>query len=149
MSWTNSTAWGFTSGPAEDWRAEASCRPGSDVDPELFHPIGRGPLAQQQIRAAKKVCSHCPVIDECYRTSQALGMEFGIWGGLTETERRKGRQPDQVFRLAWLNTRKTHCPQLHRYDQLNTYVDSRGRRHCRTCARERVSARRHREVARR
>ena len=31
------------------------------------------------------------------------------------------------------NARKTHCPQGHPYDLLNTYTDPAGRRHCRTC----------------
>ena len=37
---------------------------------------------------------------------------------------------------------KTHCPQNHPYDEENTYVDRRGARHCRTCRRERMAARR-------
>ena len=37
---------------------------------------------------------------------------------------------------------KTHCPQEHPYDDKNTYIDSRGYRHCKTCRRERMAARR-------
>lgn len=36
----------------------------------------------------------------------------------------------------------THCPQEHPYDEQNTYVDARGSRHCKTCRRERMAARR-------
>jgi hypothetical protein len=32
-----------------------------------------------------------------------------------------------------VNSRKTHCPQAHPYDEVNTYFDSLGWRHCRTC----------------
>lgn len=38
---------------------------------------------------------------------------------------------------AALNNRKTHCPQLHEYSPENTYIDGRGRRHCRECGRAR------------
>ena len=36
----------------------------------------------------------------------------------------------------------TNCPQQHRYDEVNTYVDARGSRHCKTCRRERMAVRR-------
>lgn len=36
------------------------------------------------------------------------------------------------------NRRKSYCPSGHRYDHLNTYVDSASRRHCRKCERSRV-----------
>jgi len=40
------------------------------------------------------------------------------------------------------HARKTHCPQGHEYDLLNTYVDKRGLRHCRACFRDRARAKR-------
>lgn len=40
---------------------------------------------------------------------------------------------------AALNARKTHCPQGHAYDEINTYWQSNGGRLCRTCQRERVA----------
>jgi len=40
------------------------------------------------------------------------------------------------------NEKKTHCPQRHPYDQANTYVTSRGQRHCRACARDKQARRR-------
>lgn len=45
------------------------------------------------------------------------------------------------------HARKTHCPQGHEYDLLNTYVDKRGLRHCRACFRERARARREQACA--
>lgn len=42
--------------------------------------------------------------------------------------------------FAALNKAKTACPKGHAYDIENTYVDGRGRRYCRTCARERKRA---------
>lgn len=44
---------------------------------------------------------------------------------------------------------KTHCPQNHPYDAANTYVCKGGRRHCKTCLRERNHARRQARNARR
>jgi hypothetical protein len=44
---------------------------------------------EKQIQAAKRVCRRCPVAAECGDAGRAE--PFGIWGGLTEQERRTGR----------------------------------------------------------
>lgn len=48
---------------------------------------------------------------------------------------------DQVAHGTHRNSRKTHCPQGHPYDETNTYTTSRGRA-CRPCKRARTRARR-------
>ena len=63
---------------AFDWRAKAACR---DKDPELFFPVGNTGAAYQQIEEAKAVCRTCKVIDACLK-------DYGVWGGLSEDERR-------------------------------------------------------------
>jgi WhiB family redox-sensing transcriptional regulator len=63
------------------WAAYASCR---DADPEWFFP---GPEGDH--RAAVKVCSGCPVQEECLAWALETRMRYGIWGGLTERERRR------------------------------------------------------------
>ena len=68
-----------------DWRHKAECR---NEDPELFFPIGTSGPALLQIAEAKAVCHRCPVSAECLRWALAMGMTDGIWGGLTEDERR-------------------------------------------------------------
>lgn len=68
-----------------DWRARAACR---DEDPELFFPIGNSGPALPQIAAAKRVCDSCPVRDACLDWAMESGEDFGVWGGLTEDERR-------------------------------------------------------------
>ena len=86
-----------------DWRHDAACR---DVDPELFFPIGNtGPallqieeakavcrrcdvLALLQIEEAKAVCRRCDVVDECLQWALETGQDAGVWGGLSEDERR-------------------------------------------------------------
>jgi WhiB family redox-sensing transcriptional regulator len=68
-----------------DWRHRAACR---DEDPELFFPIGTTGPALLQIDEAKAVCHRCSVIDECREWSLETGQEAGVWGGLSEDERR-------------------------------------------------------------
>jgi WhiB family transcriptional regulator, redox-sensing transcriptional regulator len=68
-----------------DWRHRAACR---DEDPELFFPIGSGGPALLQIDEAKAVCRSCTVIDDCLEWSLETGQEAGVWGGLSEEERR-------------------------------------------------------------
>lgn len=75
--------------PAVDWRLEAACR---KEDPEDFFPVGATPRAKALERHAKVVCWHCPSQPECLRWALETGEEYGVWGGLTEGERRKLRR---------------------------------------------------------
>jgi WhiB family redox-sensing transcriptional regulator len=59
-----------------DWRHKAVCR---DEDPELFFPVGNSGPALAQIADAKLVCNRCPVDS---------GQDAGVWGGMSEDERR-------------------------------------------------------------
>jgi WhiB family redox-sensing transcriptional regulator len=68
-----------------DWRHRAVCR---DEDPELFFPIGNSGPALLQIAEAKAVCERCPVISECLTWALETGQDAGVWGGLSEDERR-------------------------------------------------------------
>ena len=68
-----------------DWRHRASCL---DEDPELFFPIGNTGPALQQIELAKAVCHRCSVIDTCLAWAIENGQDAGVWGGLSEDERR-------------------------------------------------------------
>jgi WhiB family redox-sensing transcriptional regulator len=71
-----------------DWRHDAACR---DKDPELFFPNPTLGLVGLQIEAAKDVCRACPVADECLAFAMRAGLEAGVWGGLSEDERRAQR----------------------------------------------------------
>ena len=73
---------GEDSGPA--WRAHALC---AQTDPEAFFPEKGG-----STREAKKVCQACPVRGECLEYALTHDERFGIWGGLSERERRKLRR---------------------------------------------------------
>lgn len=73
------------------WRDRAACR---DLDTELFFPIGTTGPALDQAEQAKAVCAGCPVRAECLAWALDSGQD-GIWGGLTEDQRRtlrRGRQ---------------------------------------------------------
>lgn len=67
------------------WHRWAACR---GEDPELFFPISSTGQALAQITEAKKVCVRCPVRKECLRFALTTRQDHGIWGGLTEDERR-------------------------------------------------------------
>jgi WhiB family redox-sensing transcriptional regulator len=70
---------------AMDWTDHAACLL---EEPELFFPIGNSGPALIQIEEAKAVCNRCPVIDACLGFALEGGMAAGVWGGLTEDERR-------------------------------------------------------------
>jgi WhiB family transcriptional regulator, redox-sensing transcriptional regulator len=63
------------------WQERALC---SQTDPEAFFPEKGG-----STRDAKKVCSGCEVRAECLDYALRNDERFGIWGGLSERERRK------------------------------------------------------------
>ncbi|GIG29895.1 WhiB family transcriptional regulator [Cellulomonas marina] len=63
------------------WQERALC---AQTDPEAFFPEKGG-----STREAKKVCVSCEVRAECLDYALANDERFGIWGGLSERERRK------------------------------------------------------------
>lgn len=68
----------------ENWQDGANCL---GVDPELFFPE-RGTSTKE----AKDVCRGCIVREQCLEFSLQNGEKFGIWGGLSERERRRIRR---------------------------------------------------------
>jgi WhiB family redox-sensing transcriptional regulator len=68
-----------------DWRHRAACR---DEDPELFFPIGTTGPALLQVDEAKAVCNRCDAVDECLSWALSSDQDAGVWGGLSEDERR-------------------------------------------------------------
>jgi WhiB family redox-sensing transcriptional regulator len=67
--------------PALSWQDNALC---AQTDPEAFFPEKGG-----STREAKKVCLSCDVKAECLEYALANDERFGIWGGLSERERRR------------------------------------------------------------
>ena len=66
------------------WQADALC---AQTDPEAFFPEKGG-----STRDAKKICSGCEVKAECLEYALKNDERFGIWGGLSERERRRLRR---------------------------------------------------------
>jgi WhiB family redox-sensing transcriptional regulator len=68
-------------GEEPDWQERALC---AQTDPEAFFPEKGG-----STREAKRICQGCDVRAECLEYALAHDERFGIWGGLSERERRK------------------------------------------------------------
>src|SRR5919112_990054 len=66
---------------AQSWQEQALC---AETDPEAFFPEKGG-----STREAKKICTGCEVKAQCLEYALANDERFGIWGGLSERERRR------------------------------------------------------------
>lgn len=71
-----------------DYTDFANCR---GVDPDLFFPE-RG----ASVKEAKDVCRGCVVREDCLETALTNGEKFGIWGGMSERERRRIRRQRRI-----------------------------------------------------
>lgn len=73
----------FALAPVADdqWQERALC---AQTDPEAFFPEKGG-----STREAKRICLGCEVRDACLEYALAHDERFGIWGGLSERERRR------------------------------------------------------------
>jgi WhiB family redox-sensing transcriptional regulator len=74
---------------ADEWRDTALCR---DTDPDLFFPVGTTGQALVSIDHAKRVCAECDVTTACLQFALDTNQDSGIWGGLSEEERRAIRR---------------------------------------------------------
>jgi WhiB family transcriptional regulator, redox-sensing transcriptional regulator len=72
-----------TANRTSDWRQQARCR---GADSELFYPAGEDLAAAEP---AKRICARCPVREPCLEYALATREKHGVWGGLTERERRR------------------------------------------------------------
>lgn len=79
-------------GAAEDgalsWQSDALC---SQTDPEAFFPEKGG-----STRDAKRICESCDVRNQCLEYALQNDERFGIWGGLSERERRRLKKARQA-----------------------------------------------------
>ena len=82
----------MTTAPDKSWQDYANCL---GVDPDLFFPE-RG----ASTREAKEVCRGCVVREDCLEYALANGEKFGIWGGMSERERRRIRRQRALARAA-------------------------------------------------
>lgn len=65
----------------QEWQDQALC---AQTDPEAFFPEKGG-----STREAKRICQACAVRDECLEYALEHDERFGIWGGLSDRERRR------------------------------------------------------------
>ena len=75
----------------EEWEDRALC---AEVDPDLFFAEGKG---NHTVRDARRVCAACEVRAQCLAYALEHPELEGVWGGLTEKER---REPRRLLRLA-------------------------------------------------
>ncbi len=69
-----------------EWQVRGACR-GMD-SAFFFHPEGeRGPARANREARAKQICRRCPVLEQCRRHALAVHEPYGVWGGLSESER--------------------------------------------------------------
>lgn len=69
-------------------------------DPELFFPLAEaGPVGERQVAQAKAVCHECPVLEQC-RTFALVNSVDGVWGGMSEAERRALRAQNSATAAA-------------------------------------------------
>jgi WhiB family redox-sensing transcriptional regulator len=71
-------------GEPPEWQERALC---AQTDPEAFFPEKGG-----STREAKRICLGCEVRTECLEYALANDERFGIWGGMSERERRRHRR---------------------------------------------------------
>ncbi|WP_414721288.1 WhiB family transcriptional regulator [Streptomyces ossamyceticus] len=67
-----------------DWLAGAPCK----ADPEAMFPAN----LDHEIDKAKAYCRICPAVERCLQWALDTGQEWGVWGGLSERERRRLRR---------------------------------------------------------
>ena len=89
------------------WMSKARCR-STDPD-ELF-------VREAAQRMAAVICRHCPVVAECRVEALDNRNEFGVWGGMTERERRAllKRHPDVVSGAEFFAKTPTSANRRHR-----------------------------------
>ena len=72
--------------PDAGWRESAAC---SGVDSDTFFPASE---EESATKAAKRICSECPVRDTCLQYALSTNQTSGVWGGLDAGERRRMRR---------------------------------------------------------
>jgi len=73
----------------EDWRSRGACL---SADPDLFFPISLTEASAGQVSRAKAYCARCSVRSECIRFALDHPDVQGVWGGMTDNERKNLRR---------------------------------------------------------
>ena len=75
------------SGSEQDWRVRGEC---ADRNPDMWFST-----AGKNVREAKRLCRMCVVRRECLAFAVESAIPHGVWGGMSETERR-GLRPHRL-----------------------------------------------------
>ena len=69
-----------------DWQLHSACR--GEASEVFYHPDGeRGRARTQRENRAKSICYSCPVLEQCREHALRVAEPYGIWGGMSESER--------------------------------------------------------------
>ena len=69
-----------------DWQLHSKCR--GEASEIFYHPDGeRGRARTQRENRAKAICFECPVLTQCREHALRVAEPYGIWGGMSESER--------------------------------------------------------------
>jgi WhiB family transcriptional regulator, redox-sensing transcriptional regulator len=71
-----------------EWWSRAACM---TADADLFFPLSPSGAAIKQVARAKAICACCPIRRACLDYALSAGPIHGVWGGTTESERRRLR----------------------------------------------------------
>ncbi|WP_406191427.1 MULTISPECIES: WhiB family transcriptional regulator [unclassified Streptomyces] len=77
-----------------EWQGEAACH-GMDISVFFSPGAERGSARRAREATAKEVCAGCPVQLPCAEFAVSTGQRYGVWGGLTESERNRVPRPDR------------------------------------------------------
>jgi WhiB family transcriptional regulator, redox-sensing transcriptional regulator len=71
-----------------DWREDAACR---GIESSVFFSPDseRGTARARRESRAKQICEGCRVLVQCRDHALSTGEPYGVWGGMTETDRRR------------------------------------------------------------
>lgn len=107
-----------------DWQAHGACR---GTDPALFY----GAVSKADVEQARAVCADCPVKNLCAAWSLANNEKFGVWGGLSERQRRTVRHD----KARWKRIRSAAYLEatLHRLTPPALWQDGKPTRPCLEC----------------
>ena len=121
--------------PDEPWVINALC---AQTDPEAFFP-DKG----ESTREAKKMCGRCEVTEECLRHALDNDERFGVWGGLSERERRRLKRTALTL-IEGPTTKETIMAELHEQEctkcATNLYSSRSARGWCDYCEAEAARA---------
>ena len=89
--------------PLDAWQRDAACwNVGSSL---FFSPDGeRAAARRHRVAAAKAICGRCPVRMPCVLYALATRQRYGVWGGLTEDDRRQPVADER--RRTWTSRRR-------------------------------------------